>query len=65
MPIVSGGQVPAAISGSLSSLRVQVDSYEDSAHECVELKREVSALKYTAREYEGQRRFSNHHLMMN
>ena len=50
--IASGGQVPAVISGSLSALRV--DSYEDAARECSELKREVSALKETVREYERQ-----------
>ena len=53
-PIASGGQVPAVISGSLSALRVRVDSYEDAARECSELKREVSALKETVREYERQ-----------
>ena len=51
-PIASGGQVPAVISGSLSAVRV--DSYVDAARECFELKREVSALKETVREYERQ-----------
>ena len=53
-PIASGVQVPAAISGTLSALRVQVDSYEDAGHECAELKREVFALKKTEREYKRQ-----------
>ena len=53
-PIASGGQVPAVISGSLSALRVRVDSYEDAARECSELKREVSVLKEIVWEYEKQ-----------
>ena len=52
--IAGGGQVSAVISGSLSALRVQVDSYEDAARECAVLKREVSAFKETVREYERQ-----------
>ena len=52
--IVSSGQVPAATSGSLSALRVQVESSEDAARECAKLKRENSALKQTVREYERE-----------
>ena len=55
-PIASSGQVPAATSGSLSALRVQVEveSFEDAARECAKLKRENSALKQTVREYERE-----------
>ena len=35
-------------------MRVQVDSYEDAARECVKLRREVSSLRETAREYQRQ-----------
>ena len=52
-PIASGGRVSAS-SGSLSALRVQVESYEDAACECVKLRHEVSSLRETVREYERQ-----------
>ena len=52
-PIASGVRV-SAFSGSLSALRVQVESYEDAACECVKLRHEVSSLRETVREYERQ-----------
>ena len=52
-PIASGGRVSAS-SGSLSTLKVQVESYEDAARECVKLRHEVSSLRETGREYERQ-----------
>ena len=52
-PIASGGRV-SAFSGSLSALRVQVESCEDAACECVKLRHEVSSLRETVREYERQ-----------
>ena len=52
-PIARGGRVSAS-SGSLSVLRVQVESYEDAACECVKLRHEVSSLRETVREYERQ-----------
>ena len=36
-PIASGGRVSASL-GSLSTLRIQVESYEDAARECVKLR---------------------------
>ena len=52
-PIASGGRV-SAFSGSLSALRVQVESCEDAACECVKLRHKVSSLRETVREYERQ-----------
>ena len=51
--IASGGRV-ATTSSSLSTLRVQVDSFEDAARECAKLRHVVSSLKKTVREYERQ-----------
>ena len=55
-PIASGGRVSAS-SSSLSTLRVQVESYEDAARECVKLRHEVSSLRET--------RLCSHRLMTN
>ena len=53
-PIASDGLVPADISDFLSALRVPVNSYEDAARKCGELKRKVSVLKESVREYKKQ-----------
>ena len=52
-PIASGGRVSAS-SGSLSTLRVQVESFDDAACEYVKLRHEVSSLRETVPEYERQ-----------
>ena len=52
-PIASGGRVSAS-SGSLSILRVQVESYEDAARESLKLRHEVPSLRETVRKYEKQ-----------
>ena len=52
-PTASGGRVSTSY-GSLSTLRVQVESYEDAARDCVKLRHEVSSLRETVHKYERQ-----------